>query len=369
MCARRFLLLVTILTLLVVAGAFAIFEFGGSVLRHQFTPEGHFSRPPLESGPDYSSSESWIARPDIPHNASEWRPANYPPPRLIPKPAAVFYVHPTTYLRGDRWNAPLYEPVSGWRDELFVQSQASAFSNIGNVWAPRYRQAAYGAFLLNSEDARKALDLAFSDVSAAFESFLKQVPAGQPIVLAGHSQGALHLIRLLQARKAALKGRLVAAYIVGWPISTVADLPSLGIPACAAPDETGCVLSWMSFAEPANPSLILGEWSKTKGANGEKRQRDDILCVNPLTGTRGGIAAPGANPGTLVPKGDFSSATIVEGAVGAHCDKGLLLLDGQIPPLGPYVLPGNNYHVYDYALFWWAIARDSFRRTEAWRNR
>ncbi|MEA3057316.1 MAG: hypothetical protein QOF34_131, partial [Sphingomonadales bacterium] len=34
--------------------------------------------------------------------------------------------------------------------------------------------------------------------------------------------------------------------------------------------------------------------------------------------------------------------------------------------LGPYVLPGNNYHVYDYALFWGAIRRDAERRLAAW---
>ena len=39
---------------------------------------------------------------------------------------------------------------------------------------------------------------------------------------------------------------------------------------------------------------------------------------------------------------------------------------GEIPPLGPYVLPGNNYHVYDYALFWAAIRRDAERRLAAW---
>jgi hypothetical protein len=60
------------------------------------------------------------------------------------------------------------------------------------------------------------------------------------------------------------------------------------------------------------------------------------------------------------------SATVDPGVVGAHCDKSLLILDGKIPPLGPYVLPGNNYHVYDYALFWGAIRRDSERRLAAW---
>ena len=33
-----------------------------------------------------------------------------------------------------------------------------------------------------------------------------------------------------------------------------------------------------------------------------------------------------------------------------------------------YVLPGNNYHVYDYALFWGAVRRDAERRLAAWRR-
>jgi hypothetical protein len=67
-----------------------------------------------------------------------------------------------------------------------------------------------------------------------------------------------------------------------------------------------------------------------------------------------------------VPADDFSSAKLVSGQVGAHCEKGLLIIDGTVPPLGPYVLPGNNYHVYDYALFWGAIRRDADRRLAAW---
>ena len=213
MCARRFLIVITFLTLLVVAGAFAIFQFGGSVLRGQFTPQGHFSAPPPSSGPDYTNPDSSIARPDIPHNAAEWLPDGVA--RSGTGRAAIFYIHPTTYLKGDRWNGPLYEPESGWRDQLFTQSQASVFNGAGEIWAPRYRQAAYGAFLLKSDDAKEALGLAYSDVASAFDEFVKHVSPKQPIILAGHSQGALHLIRLLQERKAELKGRLVAAYVVG----------------------------------------------------------------------------------------------------------------------------------------------------------
>jgi pimeloyl-ACP methyl ester carboxylesterase len=366
MWARRFLIAITILTLIVVAGAFAIYQFGGSVLLRTATPKGHFEAPAPSSGPDYASSASWIARPNIPHNAAGWLPDGVA--RMAPGEAAVFYIHPTTYLRSDRWNAPVYEPESGWRDQLFVQSQASVFNDAGEVWAPRYRQAAYGAFLLDSSDAQKALNLAYSDVSAAFDEFLKHVGADQPIILAGHSQGALHLTRLLRDHKDQLKGRLVAAYVVGWPIDTRSDLPVLGFPACTESAQTGCLLSWMTFGDPPNPWLILEDWQKTKGFTGEGRKKADILCVNPITGTQGSAAPPAANPGTLIPSADFTTASLASGVVGAHCDKGLLIVDGDIPPLGPYVLPGNNYHVYDYALFWGAIRRDAERRLAAWQR-
>jgi hypothetical protein len=366
MCARRFLAAIFVMTLLVVAGAFAIYQFGGSVLLREATPKGHFEAPAPRSGPDYTKSDAWIARPDIPHNAAGWLPDGVA--RTAPGKAAVFYIHPTTYLRSDRWNAPIYEPESGARDQLFVQSQASAFNGAGQVWAPRYRQTAFGAFLLKSSDADKALDLAYSDVSAAFDEFLKHVGGGQPIILAGHSQGALHLIRLLRDHKGELKNRLVAAYAVGWPIDTSADLPALGFPACTAPAETGCVLSWMTFGDPPNPSLILDNWQKTKGFGGEEHSKTNILCVNPISGIQGGAAPPSANPGTLLPSTDFATASLATSAIGAHCDKGLLIVDGDLPKLGPFVLPGNNYHVYDYALFWGAIRRDSERRLAAWRH-
>ena len=367
MCARRFLLLIFVLTLLVVAGAFAIFQWGGEMLIRQAIPKGHFDATEAGSGPDYAQLDSWIARPEIADSPAEWQPNGYlgyaPPPKRM----AAFYIHPTTYLERDRWNARLAEPSSQARTELFVRSQASAFSDVAEVWAPRYRQAAYGAFLLRSEDAQKALDLAYADISAAFNAFLEGVPADQPIILAGHSQGALHLLRLLTERKQALRGRLVAAYVVGWPVSRTADLPALGLAACRSPDETACLLSWMTFAEPANPDLILDDWKKTRGPAGVARRSDDIVCVNPLTGTEGGEASAEDNPGTLIPTADLSSARLLPSAVGAHCEKGLLILDGAIPAMGPYVLPGNNYHVYDYSLFWGAVARDAMRRSVAWR--
>ena len=365
MCARRFLGCIFWLTLIVVAAGFAIYLFGQQVLIRQATPQGHFQAP-ANGRPDFSTASNWLARPDEPDNASSWLPSGAPPAAEPANRAAVFFIHPTTYLERDRWNAPL-EPGGDTegRTQLFIRSQASAFSAVGDVWAPRYRQAAYGAFLLKSKDAQEALDLAYGDVLAAFDEFLRRNP-DQPLILAGHSQGALHLSRLLRDRAGALKGRLVAAYVAGWPLSATADLPPMGLVPCTAAEQTGCVLSWQSFAEPANPNLIMDAWHGTKGPAGVKRERKDMLCVNPITGTRDGAAPPEANSGTLVPTADLRGATLVRGSIGAHCREGLLILDGNIPPLGSFVLPGNNYHVYDYALFWGAIRADAERRVAAW---
>ena len=369
MCARRFLAVIFILTLLVVAGSFAIYKWGGNVLLSQATPRGHFDAVKAGSGPDYAKVESWIARLDIPDSPAEWLPEGV---AQGSGEAAVFYLHPTTYLLRDSWNAPLQTGAeTDFRTRLFVQSQASVFNAAGSVWAPRYRQAAYGAFLLKSEDAEQALDLAYGDVRSAFAAFLAQLPPDQPLILAGHSQGALHLSRLLKEEAPRLKGRLVAAYVVGWPLSTRADLPAIGLQACAAPNQTGCILSWQSFGEPANPDLILDSWEKTNGPTGIKRERKDMLCVNPMTGTAGGRSGPTDRAGTLFPSANLSSATIADG-VTARCESGLLLVGGYmlmkapVPALGSYVLPGNNYHVYDYALFWGAIRTDAARRLAAW---
>jgi hypothetical protein len=369
MCARRFLIIIFVLTLLFVAGAFGIYQWGGRVLIKQAIPKGHFERAKAGGGPDYSKDESWLARPglDRADDPVNWRPAGESRPQGDRR-VALFYIHPTTYLDRDRWNAPL--EVGGdtaFRTNLFLQSQASAFTDIAEAWAPRYRQAAYGAFLLKSEDAEKALDLAYRDVASGFDEFVKEA-GDRPIILAGHSQGALHLERLLHERVAGkpIANRIVAAYVVGWPVSTTVDLPALGLPACRVADQAGCVLSWMTFGDPPNPEFILRDWQKTKGLTGGDRRQEDALCVNPISGVENGAAAPSENPGTLIPSADMRSATLQEGTVGAHCDKGLLILDGMPTAMGGFVLPGNNYHAYDYALFWGAIRRDAERRLAAW---
>ncbi|MEO8619402.1 MAG: DUF3089 domain-containing protein [Sphingomicrobium sp.] len=366
MLARRFLGCIAVLTILAVAAAFLFYQYGQRILISQATPKGHFEAPAPTSGPDYAKADSWIAKPGKADDPTLWVPEGAVL-ALRPTRASLFYVHPTTYLKSDRWNAPLVagDDIDG-RTELFVRSQASAFNEVATIWAPRYRQAAFGAFLLKSEDATKALDFAYADVLEAFDAFITEAPKDRPIILAGHSQGSLHLLRLLADRKKILSGRLVVAYLGGWPVGRSADLPATGLAPCAVPNQTACVMSWQSFKDPANTDLVTDAWVGSTGLTGARRQRDDMICTNPISGKTEGRAAPTENPGTLVPTPDLSSASLQKGLVGARCEQGFLMVDGAIPNLGPFVMPGNNYHVYDYALFWGALRADIARRLDHW---
>ena len=367
--ARKFLYLVALVIVLVIAGAFAYRFFGPQIMRMALVPSAAFEPGPAPQPAAYASSAMWIARPDIPGNPALWAPSGYAP--AVKPPAAVFYIHPTSYLERAHWNATLDNREANDRAALFLRGQASAFNEVGAIWAPRYRQATFGAFLTNQSEGAKALDLAYRDVLAAFDEFLTEAGPDRPIILAGHSQGALHLTRLLRDRVAGkpLAKRIVAAYVIGWPVSRTADLPSLGLPECARAAQAGCILSWQSFAEPADPSMILDVFNTTNGPTGIARRDTEIVCTNPITGTPNASASSKANLGTLIPSADLKSAAIVVGTVSATCTRRGYLSIGEPLNLGGYVLPGNNYHVFDYSLFWANIRADAARRLKVLASR
>ena len=67
--------------------------------------------------------------------------------------------------------------------------------------------------------------------------------------------------------------------------------PRSACPPAPRADQTGCILSWQSFAEPADPSLILDVYDATTGFDGQPRTGTPMLCTNPLTGTADGDGA------------------------------------------------------------------------------
>lgn len=385
MAARIFLYLIATAIFLVLLAGVAWTLFQDELLEMALVPGETIEM--LEEMPDqaYANRAMWLIRPDIANPASDWLPEGYgdaeeqagedaePAPLAIDEDGTripVFYVLPTTYLDRDRWNAPLNSPAARPRQELFAASQASVFNEIGEVWAPLYRQAVIGAFLTDHRNAEVALRFAYQDVEAAFDYFLTQIDEDQPFILAGHSQGGLHLATLLHERIAGTPAadRIVAAYVIGWPISVEADLPALPLNACAEPESSNCIIAFQSFGEPADPHQITRIYDESTGYTGASRRDTAMLCVNPLTGSRNGAADADANLGVVVPNEDMNDASLERGLVPARCDEQGLLLIGQPPEaFGRYILPGNNYHVFDFLLFWRNLRADAARRVGAYR--
>ncbi len=377
--AKKFLYFVAFCIVLVIGGGVLLALFPGQFTKWATVPSVAFSPvKPLEANA-YEDPALWYSRPGIGvKDPARWQPVYASDRDLLPTPAepkqgfAVFFIHPTSYLSRAQWNAPLEnggDPEATRIARIYLRGMASPFNAATEIWAPRYRQATMGAFLTAAPEGKQAIDAAYADVREAFRFFLSTVDPNTPIVLAGHSQGALHLKRLLaeEVKGTPVAGRLVAAYVIGWPVSTLHDLPVIGFPACAAPDQTACVISWSSFAEPADPSLVLEAYASTLALDGKAPGNDPMLCTNPLTGTIGGTAAASANLGTLVPDDSMANGRLVPGLVPAACDKRGLLLIGPPPEMGSYVLPGNNYHVYDIPLFWANTKADVNRRAQAWK--
>lgn len=376
---RKFLYTIAILIVLALGASFALRLFGEELTEVALVPDTEFvEQDPLDTNA-YQNPDMWFSRPGmgVVNDPARWQPAFAEERSLLPTPAdtdatppprfAVFFVHPTSYFERTAWNAPLEDEQSQNRARLMVRGLASAFNKASEIWVPRYRQATFGAFITDAPKATQAIDAAYRDIEQAFDFFLDSIPADMPIVLAGHSQGGYHVTRLLQTRVKGteLQARIAMTYPIGWPISVEHDLPSLGLPACATPEQTACVFSYASFAEPADAGQFFRRYAAIPGNDGEPRGESPILCINPLTGTLNDEAQEGLNLGTLVPNEDLTSGELVAGAVPARCaDNGLLMI-GNPPELGQYVLPGNNYHVYDIPLFWKNLQQDVLRRVGA----
>lgn len=383
--ARKFLYLIAIVIVLIFVALIALRIWSQEIAEIALVPTSEFvEQEPLDANA-YQDPALWYSRPGIGVNdPARWQPAmaqisendegqaevvgSRPVvPDIDVSDFAVFFIHPTSYLSRDNWNAPIGDEEAERIARIYVRGMASPFNAAEEIWAPRYRQATMGSFLTDAPEGQQAIDAAYADVLDAYRFFIETVDKDMPIVLAGHSQGSLHLLRLLreEVNGSPVAGRLAAAYVIGWPVSVEHDLPALGLAACATPAQTRCIMSWSSFAEPADPSAVIETYANSEGFDGEMRGDSTILCTNPINGTFGGSAPASANLGTLVPEDTMETGELVPASVPARCDDRGLLLIGDPPELGSYVLPGNNYHVYDIPLFWANTRADVTRRVNA----
>ena len=126
-----------------------------------------------------------------------------------------------------------------------------------NFFSPFYRQVTMETYA-DTALISSRFPLAMDDVRAAFKYYVDELSGGRPFVLAGFSQGAEALVELLKEMPDSLQDRLVAAYVLGWKI-TSEDLAASAICPAQGADDTGVTICYNSVETPSAASPLVSE--------------------------------------------------------------------------------------------------------------
>jgi hypothetical protein len=323
--------------------------------------------------PDYGDLSSWAALPQR-QDFADFTPAGMSDDQAN-APADVFFLHPTTFLTPESWNAAIDHPQAAPRlDELVIKHQASVFNGCCRVYAPRYRQAGLAAFFGPEEEGRKARMLAYDDVKAAFRHYLENWNQDRPFIIASHSQGSYYALWLLQDivdNDEALLERFVAAYIVGTSIPLdVYERTMERINPCRSISDTRCVLNWSTYLEGAEARRSKVEIRhRYQDGVWEPNQGKELQCTNPLMWTVGMTpewAPASLNRGTLAGRlGTEPLPAVTPGEIAARCHDGVLYV--KVPEDNHFAdrHRNGNFHNQDYSLFYANIRDNAAARVEA----
>jgi len=316
--------------------------------------EAVYAQEKYQEIPDYSNLQYWAAHPDK-KDPSDSVPAplkaSYHPNSNVD----VFFVHPTTYLdttRPNGWSATLNDyKINYTTDNYVVLNQASVFNEVGRIFAPRYRQANIKSYTPNNKVdtgyALAAFDIAYEDVKKSFEYYMAHYNNGRPIIIASHSQGSTHAIRLLKEffDGKPLSKKLVVAYLVGMPVD-----PAIytSIKACEKPYETGCICSWRTFHEGFVTEFV-------------KKEKYTAIVTNPLSWTNTITNVDRfQNTGAIL----YNFNKIIPNVVGATNHGGVLWTE-KPHFLGSFLYKTENYHIVDYNFYYMSVRKNVAERVHA----
>jgi hypothetical protein len=297
---------------------------------------------------DYSKETNWAALP------TKQDPSDLDPNGLKPAedgPVDVFFLYPTSFL--DKKDLPLWnasidnQKINKATDESSIKYQASIFNQVGRVYAPRYRQANYFAYFTpDKTNADKAFELAYGDIKNAFQYYLDHFNQGRPIIIAGHSQGTTHGMRLVKDffDGTPLQAKLVAANLAGIPIPQ-GYFKTLN--ACNSPDDLGCINSWRSFEYGYIPKFVQME--------------KPTLITNPVSWSTDTTYVPKEkNKGAVLRK--FNGG-VLKGIADAQIHQNILWIHKPKFP-GSFLYRSKNYHIADFNFFYMDVRENAIHRRD-----
>ncbi|WP_462253716.1 DUF3089 domain-containing protein [Ekhidna sp.] len=308
----------------------------------------------VPAAPDYSQMQYWIAHPDTEDMADMVPGKGELKESQATAEVDVFFIYPTIYTKRQDKEHPWFADVN---DEKLnkeianstIKNQASVFNGSGKIYSPLYRQAHIGVYYIDNLPLKvEALDFAYQDVKKAFQYYLENWNNGRPIIIASHSQGTNHAVNLLRDffENRPLMDQLVAAYIVGMPL----DKGTFSyIPICEDSDDTGCWLTWNTYAKGYYPK-DHDFWYA------------DALNVNPLTWTTDTayVSADNNKGGVL-----RNFKKIRPGISDAQNADGMLWID-KLNFFWSFLINWDRYHIVDYNLFYINIRENVEERVKSY---
>ena len=261
------------------------------------------------------------------------------------KDADLFLICPTVDMN-DEFNMSMDDEDTKASFLGALNMERGIYEESTRMYAPYYRQAAMKVYSLDREEWEPYMELAYSDVSAAFAWYLEHENEGRPIVLAGFSQGADMCYRLLEEYfgDEELYDQLVAVYAIGWPCTEelTAQYPQIR-PAQGA-DDFGVVISFDCEAPEVTETFISPAGQRAFG-------------INPLNWRTDETAADKSeNLGACFTNYSGEIRSEQEALCGCYLDveRGVVKVTDVDPAEYAPIVPGlpyGAYHVYDYQFF------------------
>lgn len=263
--------------------------------------------------------------------------------------ADVFFIAPTVYIGGEEEPANMSMEDAETKANFLgaINMEKGIYEKDCRFFAPYYRQASLTDYLLPEEELEEHLSVAYEDVRDAFSYYLVHYNDGQPIILAGFSQGADMSLRLMKEFFAdeALSDKLVACYAIGWRITEQEMDENPHLRFASGEDDTGVIIAFNSEAENITQSTMIPAGVRT-------------LAINPLNWkTDGTPASKEENQGACFTDYEGNILLEVPQLTGAYIDqeRGALKVPDVSPDTYPPVIDtfeAGVYHVYDYQFFY-----------------